>query len=153
MNKIFVLVAVVFELAISPSRLAANDRVKELSAADDRRVAAIVNRDKLALENVFSKDLRYAHSTGAVDEKAGYVDLIISGRTKYIVYDYLERKFTFPAPTVALMAGKVHIKSITGASENDSILSYLAVWRKEDETWRFLAWQSCKHPEPVLGAK
>ena len=85
--------------------------------------------------------------------KAGYVDLITSGRTKYLVYDYLERTFTFPAPTVALMAGKAHIKSVTGASENDSVLSYLAVWRKENGIWRFLAWQSCKNPEPIPGAK
>lgn len=153
MKKIFVAVVVVFGFAVSPLRLAADDRVEELSAADDRRVAAIGNRDKLVLERIFSEDLRYAHSTGAVDDKAGYVDLITSGRTKYLVYDYLERTFTFPAPTVALMAGKAHIKSVTGASENDSVLSYLAVWRKENGIWRFLAWQSCKNPEPIPGAK
>lgn len=52
MKRIFVAMVVVFGFAVSPLRLAADDRVEELSAADDRRVAAIGNRDKLVLETV-----------------------------------------------------------------------------------------------------
>lgn len=129
--------------------MGAEDQTKALQAADDARVAAIVKMDKAGLDEAFSDGLRYAHSTGAIDDKAGYTDLIMSGRTKYVIYDYKVRDFTFPAPGIALMAGKVHIKSDTGGNINDAILGYLAVWREEKGKWKFLAWQSCKLPEAV----
>lgn len=126
---------------------AADDpRVTALRAADDERVAAIVAADRSRLAEIFSEDLRYAHSTGAVDNKASYIDLLVSGRTKYLVYDYEERNFSFPSPGIALMSGRVHIKTTTSDVVSDGILSFLAVWREENGVWRFLAWQSCKLP-------
>lgn len=120
-----------------------------LRAADDERVAAIVAADRARLTAIFSDDLRYAHSTGAVDTKASYIDSLVSGRTKYVVYDYEERNFTFPAPGIALMTGRVHIKSTSASGVSDGVLSILVVWREEKGRWRFLAWQSCRLPAPV----
>ena len=98
----------------------------------------------------FSDELRYAHSTGAVDDKGSYMDSLVSGRTKYLVYDYEERKFTFPAPGISLMTGRVHIQSTNAAGTlSDVVLSILAVWRQEQGKWRFLAWQSCRLPVPT----
>lgn len=145
--KSFFLLAVAVFLAVGA--IHADDLTKTLEAADDARVAAIVKMEKAGLEEAFSDELRYAHSTGAVDDKGAYIDLILSGRTKYLTYDYKVRDFTFPAPGIALMAGKVHIKSDTGGTINDAVLGYLAVWREEGGKWKFLAWQSCKLPEAV----
>ncbi len=61
----------------------------------------------------------------------------MSGRTKYVIYDYKVRDFTFPAPGIALMAGKVHIKSDTGGNINDAILVIPAVWREEQGSGSF----------------
>lgn len=149
----FLLLSTALLFLAAPQILMAEGETKALEAADDARVAATVKGDRDALEAVFSDDLRYAHSTGTVDDKASYVDLVSSGKAKYVTYDYVERDFTFPAPGIALMAGKVHIKSFADNKVYDSILSYLAVWRKENGTWKFLAWQSCKVPDPVPEAK
>ncbi|TSA29489.1 MAG: nuclear transport factor 2 family protein [Verrucomicrobiaceae bacterium] len=141
-------------LLISTILHAADDpRIAALRAADDKRVAAIVAADRGRLTGIFSDELRYAHSTGAVDDKASYIDLLVSGRTKYLVYDYEERNFSFPAPGIALMSGRVHIKSSTSDAISDGILSFLAVWREEKGGWQFLAWQSCKLPQPAAAAK
>lgn len=97
-------------LLLSTMLHAADDsRIAVLRAADDRRVAAIVAADREQLAEIFSDELRYAHSTGAVDDKASYIDLLVSGRTKYLVYDYEERNFSFPAPGIALMLSLIHI--------------------------------------------
>ena len=117
-----------------------------ITAADDARVAAMKSPDKDKLTAVFSDDLRYAHSTGSVDTKAAIIDILVQGKTKYVGYDYEERQFTFPAPGIALMTGRTHIKAVSAQGEMDSVLSYLAVWRLEEGEWRFLAWQSCKLP-------
>lgn len=121
-------------------------RQAALTAADDARVAAMKSPDKEKLAAVFSDDLRYAHSNGVVDTKASFIDILTTGKTKYVGYDIVERTFTFPAPGIALMAGRARVQAESAGGKMDSVLSYLAVWREEKGTWRFLAWQSCKLP-------
>ena len=75
--------------------------------------------------------------------------LFRSGRTKYLTLEYEERAFTFPAPGIALMTGRAHVKVANATGEADMVLSFLSVWREEDGKWRFLAWQSCKLPAPA----
>lgn len=115
-------------------------------AADDARIAAMRQPDKSALEAAFSDQLRYSHSNGVVDTKASFIDVLVSGRTKYLGYDHLEREFTFPAPGIALMSGKARIQAESAKGKMDSVLAYLAVWKEEDGVWKFLAWQSCRLP-------
>lgn len=145
----FPLLAVALAFAVTPLRAADDALLKTLRADDDERVAAILAVDRARLTAIFSDDLRYAHSTGAVDTKASYIDALVSGRTKYVVIDYQERNFTFPAPGIALMTGRVRIKAASATGVSDGVLSLLAVWREEKGQWRFLAWQSCKLPAPV----
>jgi len=138
-----------FLLGLTALQAAEDPVLAALRAADDERVRATLVAERAGLTAIFSDDLRYAHSTGGVDDKASYIDSLVSGRTKYVAIDYQERNFTFPVPGIALMTGRVHIKatsatSATGAS--DGVLSLLAVWREEKGHWRFLAWQSCKLP-------
>lgn len=115
-------------------------------AADDARIAAMRQPDKNALEATFFDQLRYAHSNGVVDTKASFIDVLVSGKTKYLGYDHLEREFTFPAPGIALMSGKARIQAESAKGKMDSVLAYLAVWKKEGDAWQFLAWQSCRLP-------
>jgi len=140
------LTALLLALVVNPLQAADDSQSKTLRAADDERVAAILAADRARLTAIFSDDLRYAHSTGAVDTKASFIDSLVSGRTKYVVIDYQERNFTFPAPGIALMTGRVHIKASSATGASDGVLSLLAVWREEKGQWRFLAWQSCKLP-------
>jgi len=136
-----------FFLTLSFLHAADDVRLARLASADDDRVAAFKAGDSAGLGAILSDELRYAHSNGVVDNKATLIDVIVSGRTKYVGYDYEERSFTFPAPKIALMAGRAHIKAETATGGMDGVLSFLAVWREEaDGKWRFLAWQSCRLP-------
>ena len=125
---------------------AADDARLAIESADDARIAAMSSPERSRLSAIFSDDLRYAHSTGAVDTKTSLIDTLTSGKTKYLRFDYLEREFSFPAPGLALMTGRVRIRVATAEGEMENALSFLAVWRKEKGQWRFLAWQSCKLP-------
>lgn len=121
-----------------------------LKAVDDARVAAFTKADRATLQEIFSDELSYAHSTGVLDSKAAFLDLIASGKTKYLAYEYVDRKFTFPAPGIALMTGKARVKAETATGQMDSTLSFLAVWREEGGKWKFLAWQSARLPAPAV---
>jgi len=123
-----------------------NARLASVKAADAARVAAMKSPTTDALNLIFSDELRYAHSSGVVDTKASFIDVLTTGKTKYVGYDYEEQNFTFPAPGIALMSGKAHVKAVTATGEMDAVLAFLAVWREEGGKWRFLAWQSCKLP-------
>jgi hypothetical protein len=144
---------VAFCLAFSPCIRAEDARTAALTAADDARVAATKSADLEKLTAIFSDEFRYAHSSGTVDTKQSYIESLTSGRTKYLTLDYEERAFTFPAPGIALMTGRAHVKVANATGGVDMVLSFLGVWREENGHWRFLAWQSCKLPPPAAAAK
>jgi ketosteroid isomerase-like protein len=123
-----------------------NPKLAAIQAADKARIAAMQSGDRNKLDAVFSSDLRYAHSNGVVDSKTSFIDILATGKTKYVGYDYEEQSFTFPSPGIALMTGRAHVQAESATGKMDSILSFLAVWREENGHWRFLAWQSCKLP-------
>ena len=132
---------------------AADDpKVTALTAVDDARVAAMLKPSKAALDTVLSNDLRYAHSNGKVDTKASLTGSLLGGEAKYVSYKYSERSFKFPAPDVALMAGRLEVQAVVDGVSMTTGISYLAVWRLEQGQWKFLAWQSCKIP-PATPAK
>jgi hypothetical protein len=135
--------------SICAAAFADDAKVAAVTAADDARVAAFTKADGAALKEIFSEDLSYAHSSGVLDSKSAFIDLISSGKTKYKSYSYLDRKFTFPAPGIALMTGKAHVQAETATGQMDSILSFLAVWREEGGKWKFLAWQSARLQTPA----
>ena len=132
---------------------AADDpKVAALTSADDARVAAMLKPSAAALDSVLSNDLRYAHSNGKVDTKASLTASLLGGEAKYVSYKYSERTFKFPAPDVALMAGRLEVQAVVDGVSMTTGISYLAVWRLEQGHWKFLAWQSCKLP-PAPPAK
>ncbi len=117
--------------------------------ADNERVAAILAADAARLDAIFSDELLYTHSNGKVDTKESYIQSLVTHQTVYKVYDYKEREFRLASPDIGLETAHVLITSVNGTTVNNNDLKILAVWRKEDGKWRFLAWQSAKLPAPA----
>lgn len=147
-----ILVALLVFIACS-LRAADDPRLEKLRAADDERVGAVIAAERARLTAIFSDDLRYTHSNGVVDSKPSYIEVLTTGATKYLTWNYEERNFTFPAPGIALMTGRARIKIAKAEGTSEMVLGFLAVWREEKGLWRFLSWQSCKLPEPAPAAK
>jgi hypothetical protein len=134
----------VIALSVVRVRAADDSALAAVRAADDARVAAILAGDSAKLSAVLSDELRYGHSTGAVDTKASFIESLSSGRLKYIDFKYEERRFNMAGPGVAVMSGQAKVKSMSDKGPSEAVLNFLAVWREEDGHWRFFAWQSCK---------
>lgn len=143
------LLTLLLSLGVATAAEPAPDAVR---AADDARVAAMLNPDKAILDAVLSDELRYAHSNGKVDTKASLTASLLGGEAKYLSYKYTERNFRFPAPDVAVMAGRLEVQAKVDGVAMTTGISYLAVWRLENGRWKFFAWQSCKIP-PAAPAK
>ena len=133
-------------LAVLTCSAAENLELARVTAADDARVAAMLAPTREKLDAVLSPDLRYAHSNGQVDTKAALIASLTDGSATYAKYAYQQRTFTFPAPGIALMAGRFDVKAVVKGNAAESTISFLAVWRLEKGEWKFLAWQSCKVP-------
>ena len=115
-------------------------------AADDRRIEAMTRVDAAALDAILDDDLHYAHSSGTVDTKDSFIDLVTSGRTKYLEYEPHQRRVTFPVTGIAVMAGRADVVVENDKGRNAFTLSYLAIWRKVRGQWLFHAWQSARLP-------
>ncbi|HZZ20125.1 MAG TPA: nuclear transport factor 2 family protein [Opitutaceae bacterium] len=145
MKRLLLLLAPFVLLAGSLS--AAMDPVLDaVRSADDARVAATVAASKEQLSAVFSDDLVYTHSSGAVNDKAALIGAIVSGKTQYFSFDYESRDFVAITPNIVLMRGRCTIHSANSGQKVDNYLAYLGVWRLENGAWRFVAWQSCHLP-------
>lgn len=131
---------------------AEHPELARVTAADDARVAAMLAPTREKLDAVLSAELRYAHSNGQVDTKDVLITSLTDGSATYSKYAYQDRTFSFPAPGVALMAGRFDVKAVVKGNAAESSIGYLAVWRLEKGEWKFLAWQSCKIP-PAASAK
>lgn len=136
-------------LFVIPAFAEENPLLVALRSADQARILAMQSPDREKLDAIFSEDLRYAHSNGMVDTKASFIDILTSGKTRYVGFDYEDQDISFPAPGIALMAGRARIRAESEVGSVDTVMSFLAVWREEKGKWRFLAWQSCKLPPPT----
>lgn len=138
-------------LALGSLRAADDGLIAAVRAADDARVAAMLAGDEARLNATLSDELRYAHSSGHLNDKASYIKARLAADTAYHRVEYQERTFQPAAPGVVLMFGRVLIHS--GRAEKPPVdLNFLAVWREERGAWRLLAWQSNTHTEPAAPA-
>lgn len=134
---------------LTTAALRAADPAAAWRAADDARVAAMVSGEPARLAAVFSDELLYVHSSGKADTKASFTEALTSGKSKYNAITYEQREFREVAPGLVLMNGRCRVKLGKAAPFTELHLSFLAAYRLEKGQWRFLAWQSCKMPEPA----
>jgi hypothetical protein len=144
MRSLFISLILPIAFFAGPLRAADDAAMEAVKAADDARVAATLSGDATKLSAVLSDELRYAHSSGAIDTKASFLAGVASGRLKYTQFEYGERNFKLAAPHVAVMTGRANVKTGSGTGPSEMVLGFLAVWREEEGHWRFYAWQSCR---------
>ncbi len=122
-------------------------------SADEEAVAgavealrkAMVDADRARLEALVSDHLSYGHSSGKVETKAEYIDVIASKKTIYKSITLSEHKNSVvgnDAIVRHLFAAEVEID---GKTINPRI-GVLQVWTKESGDWKLLARQAFTLP-------
>ncbi|HEY3911297.1 MAG TPA: nuclear transport factor 2 family protein [Stellaceae bacterium] len=104
---------------------------------------ALLAADKAQLEQLAAEQLSYGHSSGKIQTKAEFVDGVMSRKA-------VVKSLTFPELTVAV-AGDAAIarhlyvsESETDGKPNHTRIGVLAVWQKQDGSWKLLARQAYK---------
>lgn len=141
-------VAALWLAAVLGAQAPDDPRVAAVLAADDARIAAMTAADPEALAPLLSADLRYSHSNGTVDTKDSLLELIKGKATRYVAYRPVEREVRFASPEIALEHGRAEVVLEKNGTRTEATFLFLAVWRLEDGSWKFLEWQSARPPAP-----
>lgn len=127
--------------------MTADDAVaKQISALEARRYQAMTDGDTDTLAELFSPDLVYSHSDATTDSKQSYLDRLASGYFDYGPLEHPEHSVLLHGDCAVVlhdMRGEVLVDGTTKRVLNSRAL---AVWVKDGERWRLLAFQPTKYP-------
>ncbi len=103
---------------------------------------AMVGPDSLQLINLTTEELTYGHSSGAIENRAAYIDNVLH-KDDYISIGFTDQDITLKGST-AWVRGTIHIVLLTDGKENPLNLKVLYVFTKQDGYWKLLARQAIK---------
>ena len=129
--------------AASPEASAALDQAL---AANRLRFEATVKADATALDRLLGVELTYCHSSGKCDDKRAYVESLVSGKTRYKVFESVENKPRLYGDFVVIN-GRAHVTVNLDGKEQTFDLSYTDVFVKRDGRFQMIAWQSTRLPD------
>jgi ketosteroid isomerase-like protein len=104
---------------------------------------AMLDADRGRLEELVADQLSYGHSSGRVETKAQYIDVIASKKTIY-------KTIALSEPTTAVAGNNAIVRHVFSAeTESDgkpgsAKVGVLQVWQKQDGRWKLLARQAYK---------
>lgn len=135
-------------LALSPAALMPARAEGPDAAAVAEAVAALTKAmltpDKAKLEALTADQLSYGHSSGKLEDKATFVDVVASKKTVYKSIE-LSKQTVVVAGNDAIVRHAWESESGTGDGKwNVSKIGVLQVWQKQASGWRLLARQAFK---------
>ena len=104
---------------------------------------AMLAADKAKLEALVADQLSYGHSSGTIQDKAVFVDVIASKKTVYKSIDLTDIKVNVVGND-AIVRHTWDSVSEAGGKSNAAHIGVLQVWAKQDGKWKLLARQAFK---------
>jgi hypothetical protein len=117
----------------------------DVLAAEDERYRAMVEADLDALDRLCADELSYAHSSGARDTKAEYLDKVRSGYYVYRRVDHPVERVEVLGDT-AIVVGRMTADLVVDGVEKTIDNLALAVWTRTSHGWRLLAYAPTRQP-------
>lgn len=125
--------------------LSADELRAQIEGADARRVAATIAGDSVVLDQVFSDQLVYVHSSGRKESKAEYIEKIVGRTYEYRMFKVMDRELTV-AGELVLDNGDAEIDIVVGGAFRQLASRYLMVWAMEGSNWRILRFHASPLP-------
>ncbi|MBL0182662.1 MAG: nuclear transport factor 2 family protein [Chitinophagaceae bacterium] len=140
-KKLFVAVIAFLAMTIG-TKAQSKDETAVTNAVEQLR-KAMVDADSVMMDKLTSSMLSYGHSGGHIDDKAEFIQKIVSGKSDFV-------KLELPEQTVAISKNTAVVRHKFNAVTNDNgkpgevHLSVLQVWQKLHGQWVLLARQAVK---------
>ena len=118
---------------------------EEVWQLEGKRRSALIAGDLKTLDDLFSDEMTYTHTTGKVDTKKSYLESLRSG-VKYEAMDLSDVNIARYDSTVVMVGlAQVAVKSPSGPIRFRA--RFTGVWARQQERWRFVAWQTTRLPD------
>ena len=118
---------------------------EEVWQLEGKRRAALIAGDLDTLESLCADELTYTHTNGTIDTKKTYMKSLRSG-VRYEAMDFLEVSLARYDSTVVMVGlARIAVKSSSGPIRFRA--RFTGVWARQDERWRFVAWQTTRVPD------
>ncbi|SDX91051.1 protein of unknown function [Modestobacter sp. DSM 44400] len=122
-----------------------SEDVRAVLAAEDRRYRAMTDADLTTLGALCADDLSYAHSSGARDTRAEYLDKVRSGYYVYRRIDHPVERVAVVGDTAIVVGRMTADLEVDGTPKTIDNLA-LAVWTRGAGDWALLAYAPTSLP-------
>ncbi len=116
---------------------------KQVAAAVETLKKAMIDGNKTALENISSDALSYGHSSGKVQDKAAFVDALVSGQSDFGTINLTDQTIVVKGQT-AIVRHKLSAETNDGGKPGTVNIGVMLVWVKEKGAWKLLGRQAFK---------
>ncbi len=112
---------------------------QELAVADavNKLTEALLSGDRAALTAIAADELTYGHSSGAIEDKAAFVEALVSGKTDFTKIDITNQTIAVVGKTALV---RHNMSADLGSTHVN--LGILTVWTKQKGGWKLLARQA-----------
>ena len=122
---------------------AQNKDQESVSQAVEQLRLVMITPDKAKLEALTTDALSYGHSAGKIEDRAAFIQALVSGASDFISMDLTDQTVTIVDNT-ALVRHKLTGETMDNGKPGQPKLSVLQVWIKQRGTWKLLARQAVK---------
>lgn len=125
------------------SALAQSKEEQAVANAVESLRKAMIDPEKTTLENLVADELSYGHSGGQIQNKAEFVETLVSGKSDFVIIDLTEQTIKVVGQT-AIVRHHLYATTNDGGKPGSVKLSILLVWVKQKGAWKLLARQAVK---------
>lgn len=141
MKKAVSLVLLLLIVAITTQ--AQSKKEKAVAIAVENLRKGMIDADKNLLDQVTSVDLSYGHSNGKIEDKATFIQVLVSGENDFVTMDVSDQTIKFVGNT-AIVRHNFFAKTNNGGTPATTKLGVLQIWQKQQGKWKLIARQACK---------
>ena len=142
MIRKFLFTATIF-LSLSFIATAQTKTENKIAEAVEQLRKAMIDGNKVELENIVSGGLSYGHSGGHIDDKKEFVEKLVTGKSDFVTIDLTEQTISISGKT-AIVRHKLNATTNDGGKPGEVHLLVLLVWQKQGGKWKLLARQAVK---------
>jgi hypothetical protein len=127
-----------------PLRRASRKKKKKLSPQSEFLRKAMLDGEKSSLDKIAAPELTYGHSSGTIEDKAAFIDALVSGRNDFVTIDLSEQSIKLVGNNLALVRHKLKAETNNGGTPGTANIGILLVFQKQQGQWKLLARQAFK---------
>ena len=132
-------------ISVSTLSFAQSADEKEVAAAVESFRKALIDPTQASLDALTAPELSYGHSSGKLEDKAAFIDALVSKRSDFVTADLTQLTIKIVGNT-AIVRHNLVAEINDGGNAGTTKLGVLLIWQKTQGKWKLLARQAFKLP-------